>query len=72
VKSKSLKKLPDPSTLVLAQPLPLTMHPAQVYLASLGVGSRRTMGEALNAIARLGGVVEVSMGIKLTNQTRID
>ncbi len=49
----ALAFLPDPSTLVLATPLPLTMHPAEVYLASLGVGSRRTMREALNAIASL-------------------
>jgi site-specific recombinase XerD len=33
--------------------MPLTLHPAEVYLASLGEGSRRTMREALNAIARL-------------------
>jgi len=45
--------LPDPSNLALVTPLPLTKHPAQVYLASLGVGSRRTMREALNAIATL-------------------
>ena len=45
--------LPDPSNLALVTPLPLTKHPAEVYLASLGVGSRRTMREALNAIATL-------------------
>ena len=33
--------------------MPLTMHPAEVYLAGLGSGSRRTMREALNAIASL-------------------
>lgn len=41
------------SHLILTTPLPLTLHPAEVYLASLGVGSRRTMREALNAIASL-------------------
>ena len=40
-------------SLALTEPVPITMHPALVYLASLGEGSRRTMGEALNAIARL-------------------
>ena len=42
-----------PESLALTSPVPLTLHPAEVYLNSLGVGSRRTMREALNAIARL-------------------
>ncbi len=37
----------------LSQPVPLTLHPAQVYLASLAPGSRRTMRSSLNAIAAL-------------------
>jgi len=37
----------------LSSPPPLSQHPAAVYLASLGVGSRRTMRQSLNAIARL-------------------
>ncbi|NJM88903.1 MAG: site-specific integrase [Hydrococcus sp. RU_2_2] len=49
----AIAPFPDPNTLLLAAPLPLTLHPAEVYLASLGVGSRRTMREALNAIASL-------------------
>ena len=42
-----------PSELVLTTPTPLTAHPAAVYLASLTKGSRRTMGKALNVIARI-------------------
>ena len=42
------------ATLRLAQPLPLTKHPAAVYLDNLGSdGSRRIMGQALDAIAAL-------------------
>ncbi|MBE9229235.1 site-specific integrase [Phormidium sp. LEGE 05292] len=41
------------SSLILATPTPLTRQPAAVYLSSLTAGSRRTMGKALNAIARL-------------------
>jgi len=41
------------STLILSQPIPLTLHPAEVYLASLGTGSRRTMRSALNAISSI-------------------
>jgi len=37
----------------LLEPLPLTLHPAAVYLASLGEGSLRTMRESLDAIATL-------------------
>ncbi|MBD2450496.1 site-specific integrase [Nostoc sp. FACHB-152] len=39
--------------LVLSTPLPLTQHPAAVYLSSLSLSSRRTMQKALNVIARL-------------------
>lgn len=39
--------------LVLSTPLPLTLHPAAVYLSSLTPGSRRTTQKALNVIARL-------------------
>jgi len=41
------------SDLQLLEPLPLTLHPAAVYLASLGEGSLRTMRESLDAIAAL-------------------
>ncbi|QLE59600.1 site-specific integrase [Nostoc sp. TCL26-01] len=41
------------SPLVLAAPIPLSEHPAAVYLSSLGVGSRPAMRYALSAIARL-------------------
>ena len=40
-------------TLVLSEPLPLTSHPAAVYLRSLSPGSKPTMTTALNAIASL-------------------
>ncbi len=39
--------------LKLCKPLPLTAHPASVYLRSLSPGSRRTMQGSLNAIANL-------------------
>lgn len=41
------------SDLSLATPVPLTAHPAAVYLDSLSPGSKRTMRPALDAIARL-------------------
>jgi site-specific recombinase XerD len=40
-------------SLALTTPVPLTEHPAAVYLSSLGVGSRRTMEQSLNAIANI-------------------
>ena len=40
-------------SLVLSEPLPLTIHPAAVYLRSLSAGSKPTMTNALNAIASL-------------------
>jgi len=42
-----------PLTLILETPLPLTIHPAAVYLRSLSPGSRSTMQQSLNAIASL-------------------
>ncbi|MEC4989032.1 MAG: site-specific integrase [Oscillatoria sp. PMC 1068.18] len=43
----------ESESLALEQPLPLTKHPAAVYLRSLAPGSRRTMQQSLNAIAQL-------------------
>jgi len=40
-------------SLKLTQPIPLTCHPAAVYLDSLGEGSKLTMTHSLNAIASL-------------------
>jgi integrase/recombinase XerD len=40
-------------SLALHTPLPLTLHPAAVYLRGLSAGSRPTMKQSLNAIAHL-------------------
>ncbi len=45
--------LEDRESLKLTVPVPLTQHPAGVYLASLNEGSVPTMKHALNAIASL-------------------
>ncbi|WP_017658448.1 tyrosine-type recombinase/integrase [Baaleninema simplex] len=42
-----------PHSLKLSEPIPLTRHPAAVYLAGLGRGSVRTMRYALNTIASI-------------------
>src|ERR671932_1448101 len=44
---------PMESSLALTVPLPLTRHPAHVYITSLGQGSRQTMRGSLNAIASM-------------------
>lgn len=44
---------PEPSDLVVRSEVPLDRHPAAVYLASLSPGSRRTMRQALGAIAQI-------------------
>ena len=49
--SIALSDNPDP--LALSTPLPLTLHPASVYLSSLAPRSRRTMRHALNASAQI-------------------
>ncbi|ABA24726.1 Phage integrase (plasmid) [Trichormus variabilis ATCC 29413] len=44
---------PRVQSLLLTTPPPVTLHPAAVYLAGLALGSRLTIEQALNAIARL-------------------
>jgi site-specific recombinase XerD len=44
---------PSPNDLKLARPIPLTCHPAGVYLSGLGSGSRRTIRYSLNTMANL-------------------
>lgn len=51
--SLSTTSTPEESPLALTVPLPLTRHPAHVYLTSLGQGSRQTMRGSLNAIASM-------------------
>ena len=43
----------DTNDLVLTSPLPLTLHPAALYLSLLSPGSRPTMQQSLDAIASL-------------------
>ena len=43
----------NPDPLALSTPLPLTLHPACVYLSSLAPRSKRTMEHALNVSAHL-------------------
>lgn len=50
--AKLLSKSSD-NCLKLTEPLPLTLHPAMVYLDSLGKGSKLTMTTSLNTIASI-------------------
>lgn len=43
----------SPENLKLASPLPLTLHPAAVYISGLGFGSQRTIRYSLNRMAAL-------------------
>ena len=43
----------SPENLTLSAPVPLTLHPAGVYLSGLSEGSRRTIRYSLNTIASL-------------------
>ena len=49
----AIAHLIEPEELALRAPLPLTIHPAAVYLSQLAPKSRRTMRQSLNAIASL-------------------
>lgn len=51
--NKAIAHLIEPVDLALSAPLPLTQHPAAVYLSALAPKSRRTMRQSLNAIASL-------------------
>jgi len=44
---------PEPTQLAMKAPLPLTQHPAAVYLSQLAPSSRRTMRQSLNAISSM-------------------
>jgi hypothetical protein len=50
-----------PRALLRLEALPVERHPAAVYLASLGSGSRRTMRQSLGVIANVisGGRADV-------------
>ncbi len=50
---KAIAHLYEPEELALSAPLPLTQHPAAVYLSQLAPKSRRTMRQALNAISSM-------------------
>jgi hypothetical protein len=46
-----------PRALLRVEALPSERHPAAVYLASLGSGSRRTMRQSLGVIAEIVGTL---------------
>lgn len=51
--NQAIAQSPEPVDLALTEPLPLTQHPAEVYLSQLAPLSRRTMRQSLNAIASM-------------------
>lgn len=51
--NKAIAHLEEPVDLALSVPLPLTQHPAAVYLSAIAPSSRRTMRQSLNAIASM-------------------
>ena len=51
--SKAIAHRKEPEQLALSAPLPLTQHPAAVYLSQLAPKSRRTMRQSLNAISSM-------------------
>jgi len=59
--ASSVPALIEPRALLRIEALPVERHPAAVYLASLGSGSRRTMRQSLGMIASLlsGGRADV-------------
>lgn len=71
VNTKAIADNFNPESLALTEPVPLTMHPAEVYLNSLREGSRRTMREALNAIAQLARILVKVLAAILSKNARI-